>query len=238
MTAALDDLLDDEPCVLIGNSLGGAVAAEYAIRRPEQVQALVLLSPAGAASSPEELDELRRAFDLGNRRDALAFLARVQHRAPPAMRLVAHDLPHLMRRRAVRDVLASATTAGSIDPAALARLPMPILLWWGSSERILPASHLAWYRRNLPAHAVIERPASATARSSTTRPRSTRGSARCSRRDEVCRGASRSIPGAKASEIAAARATFLRNPQQRRSTRWDLPRNELPRPFRTSASPS
>ena len=158
MTAALDELLDDQPCVLIGNSLGGAVAAEYAIRRPEQVRALVLLSPAGAASSPEELDELRRAFDIGNRRDALAFLARVQHRAPPAMRVVAHELPHLMRRRAVRDVLASATTGGSIDPAALARLPMPILLWWGSSERILPASHLAWYRRNLPAHAVIERP--------------------------------------------------------------------------------
>lgn len=158
MTAALDTLLDDEPCVLIGNSLGGAVAAAYAIRRPDRVRALVLLSPAGAASSPEELDELRRMFALGSRRDALAFVARVHDRPPPVMRLVAHELPAVMRRRAVRDVLASASTDESVDPDGLARLTMPILLWWGASERILPPSHLAWYRRHLPAHAVIERP--------------------------------------------------------------------------------
>src|SRR5574337_848799 len=31
MTGLLDRLLGDEPCVLVGNSLGGAVAVEYAI---------------------------------------------------------------------------------------------------------------------------------------------------------------------------------------------------------------
>src|SRR5262249_7831319 len=35
MTEVLDQVLGDEPCVVIGNSLGGAVAVEYAIRRPE-----------------------------------------------------------------------------------------------------------------------------------------------------------------------------------------------------------
>ena len=33
-----------------------------------------------------------------------------------------------------------------------------ILLVWGKSERFLPRSHLAWFRENLPGHAVIEEP--------------------------------------------------------------------------------
>jgi pimeloyl-ACP methyl ester carboxylesterase len=35
---------------------------------------------------------------------------------------------------------------------------MPILFWWGRSERLLPGSHLAWWKEHLPAHAVFERP--------------------------------------------------------------------------------
>ena len=37
-------------------------------------------------------------------------------------------------------------------------LPMPILLLWGRSDRILPREHLEFYRGSLPAHAVIEEP--------------------------------------------------------------------------------
>lgn len=158
MTELLDQLLGDEPCVLVGNSLGGAVAVEYAIRRPDRVRALILLSPAGARASADELDEVRRAFDVVTRRDALAFLDRVHHRTPPVLRMLAHEMPALFRRRAVRELLAATTTDDGVDPAALGRLAMPILVWWGGSERILPASHLAWYREHLPQHAVIERP--------------------------------------------------------------------------------
>ncbi|MBL8608952.1 MAG: alpha/beta fold hydrolase, partial [Myxococcales bacterium] len=47
MRHALDELLP-EPSIVLGNSLGGAVALRYAIERPERVKALVLVSPAGA----------------------------------------------------------------------------------------------------------------------------------------------------------------------------------------------
>jgi pimeloyl-ACP methyl ester carboxylesterase len=158
VTAVLDELLGNEAAVVIGNSLGGACAAEYAIRRPERVRGLVLLSPAGAAWSPDELDAVRRVFDVSSRRDALAFAARVQDRPPAMMHLIAHELPALFARRAVRDLLATATTEDFIDPAALGGLTMPVLLWWGQSERVLPPSHLAWFRAHLPTHAVVERP--------------------------------------------------------------------------------
>ncbi len=52
-TAALIGALDAGPCVLWGNSLGGLVALEVALRFPEAVRALVLsASSAGAKGAP------------------------------------------------------------------------------------------------------------------------------------------------------------------------------------------
>ncbi|HCF62219.1 MAG TPA: alpha/beta hydrolase, partial [Myxococcales bacterium] len=36
------------PAVVVGNSLGGAMAVRFAVRHPESVAALVLVAPAGA----------------------------------------------------------------------------------------------------------------------------------------------------------------------------------------------
>ena len=47
VTHALDALVD-EPALVVGNSLGGAVALNYTISNPGKVRALVLVSPAGA----------------------------------------------------------------------------------------------------------------------------------------------------------------------------------------------
>jgi pimeloyl-ACP methyl ester carboxylesterase len=158
MTTALDGLLD-EPAVLVGNSLGGAIALHYAIARPDRVAGLVLLSPAGARSTDEEWRDLVASFDLRSRADAVAFLDRLYHRLPLVARLVAHELADAtMNRPAVRQILASATSDNAHPPEALAALPMPVLLIWGRSERLLPESHFEYYRKHLPHHAVLERP--------------------------------------------------------------------------------
>ncbi len=155
---ALDGLLD-EPAVVLGNSLGGAVALGYALRRPERVRGLVLVSPAGAKLKDDEWRELVGAFDLRSTAEARTFLARVYHQPPWFLALFAHEFPDLLRRPAVQEILASATPEHSPTPEALAALPMPILLLWGRSERLLPASALAWYREHLPPQTVIEEPA-------------------------------------------------------------------------------
>lgn len=59
VTAAIDDARD-EPFVLIGSSLGGFVAVQTALRRPESVARLVLLAPALDFSG-------NRLRDLGDR---------------------------------------------------------------------------------------------------------------------------------------------------------------------------
>jgi pimeloyl-ACP methyl ester carboxylesterase len=157
ITYALDELLE-EPAIVVGNSLGGAVAIHYAIARPERVRALVLLSPAGAPSSDAEWSELRRAFHMSSRRDAHAFLARVYHRVPWFIPLFTHEFPSVMQQPAVRDLLANATNDHLPTVEALGALPMPILLLWGKSERLLPKTHYDYFVRHLPPHAVIERP--------------------------------------------------------------------------------
>lgn len=158
MTAALDALVR-EPAVLVGNSLGGAVAMQYAMSRPDRVRGLVLLSPAGARFTREEWTAFVASIDMRSRADALAFLSLVYHRVPRAARLVAHEIPAAtMKRRAVRDIIGGVSIDGVYLTDALTSLKVPILLVWGKSERFLPASHLSWFRENLPPHAVVEEP--------------------------------------------------------------------------------
>lgn len=157
MVEALDQLLD-EPAIVYGNSLGGAVALSYAVRRPARVRSLVLVSPAGAVLAHDEWSALRAAFDLRTARDARQFMERVYHRPPWFLALIAHEFPGVMLRPAVREILESTTPEHASKPAELAALTMPILLVWGRSEKLLPASSLAWFRQNLPAQTVIEEP--------------------------------------------------------------------------------
>lgn len=157
VTAGLDALLD-EPSVLVGNSLGGALAIHYALARPQRVGGLMLVSPAGARASDDELQELKRGFDLSTRADAAAFLARIYHKAPWFIPLLAHEFPAAMLRPAVRDLLGAASNDHAPEPDALASLAMPILLLWGKSERLLPETHFDYFARHLPPHAVLERP--------------------------------------------------------------------------------
>ena len=152
------DALVDEPAIVVGHSLGGAVALRYALARPERVRSLILVSPAGAPATDEEWRAIRGAFDVGSRAEALAFLERIYHRKPWFSPIFAHELPASLERRAVRELLESASNYDAPPRDALRALPMSILLLWGRSERLLPETHFEYFASSLPEHAVIERP--------------------------------------------------------------------------------
>src|SRR5262249_20920194 len=79
---AMNELLDrvlDEPALVFGNSLGGAIALGYALARPSSVRGLFLASPAGAVMPEAELRELLRVFDMRSSDDARRFLGRLYH---------------------------------------------------------------------------------------------------------------------------------------------------------------
>jgi pimeloyl-ACP methyl ester carboxylesterase len=150
--------LDVEPAIVVGNSLGGAVALHFAITHPERVRALVLISPAGAHTSDEEWKEIRAAFAVRSRADARTFIDRVYHRPPWFLHLLAHEFPHLLGTRAVKDLVRGASNEHFASPDQLRALKVPVMLVWGESERLLPDSHLEYFRRHLPPHALIVRP--------------------------------------------------------------------------------
>lgn len=153
------DALCGMPFSLVGNSLGGAMAIRYASAFPQRVRSLALLSPAGAQLDAAALAQVTSAFDIHTPKAARAFLERVYHRPPWYSALVAHDVLAITRAPAVRAVLEQAERAGGIAPEELASLPMPILLWWGESERIFPREALQYFKDHLPPHALVERPA-------------------------------------------------------------------------------
>lgn len=148
----------DEPFALLGNSLGGYVAARYAASRPERVRRLMLVSPGGAPMTTAELTRFREGFRLDDAATAHAFvrrfLARPDWRAP----LLAAGVRVRMGRPMVRSILAQVRPEDLLDAERLRALPMPVLCIWGRRDRILPESHREFWRRALPPAAEWQEP--------------------------------------------------------------------------------
>jgi pimeloyl-ACP methyl ester carboxylesterase len=155
--AALDVLVH-EPILLIGNSLGGAMALRYAMDCADKVSALALLSPAGARIDTAEWEDLLGAFRLESIAEARRLLDRLYHRLPWYMHAFAPGVRANMQCQAVRDLLGCAKLDDMPAPERLGALSMPVLLFWGQSERVMPPSALAYFRRHLPERAIVEEP--------------------------------------------------------------------------------
>lgn len=158
---SMSELLDrelTEPSVIFGCSLGGAVAVNYALTRPERVRALILASPAGAAMDAEELARFLTIFRMRSRSDAAEFLGRLSRRAPWYTPFIASDLVDLFARPVITSFTASVRPEHLFTPEQLASLSMPVHLLWGRADRLMPGSSLEFYRKHLPPHATIEEP--------------------------------------------------------------------------------
>jgi pimeloyl-ACP methyl ester carboxylesterase len=154
----LVDRLITEPCVVFGSSLGGAIALKIAMEKRPLVRGVVVSSPGGARMDERGLADLVRVFDVSTSADARAFVRRLYHRPPWYTPVIAPGIKTLLARKAVRDFFASATAEDTLAPDALRDIDVPLLLLWGRSERLLPPEHLAFFRKNLPPHAIIEEP--------------------------------------------------------------------------------
>jgi pimeloyl-ACP methyl ester carboxylesterase len=142
--------LPKEPFILVGNSLGGALALRFALTHPERVHALILSSPAGADIGQDEVARLLRSFRFDSIAEGRRFFERLYHRPPPATSLFAWDLAQAVRQPHLRELIEALHDAEMFRAEQLAQLQVPTLLLWGASDRLMPASAREFFRHHLP----------------------------------------------------------------------------------------
>ncbi|BCL17838.1 alpha/beta fold hydrolase [Micromonospora sagamiensis] len=155
------------PAHLAGNSLGGAVAMQLAVRDPARVASLVLVNSAGFGR------EVALALRILAIRPLGWMLLRPSHLAARRVtRSLFHDPTHVTEARvahalalarephAARVMLETLRSLGGVRGVhpqwrtalldAVAVLPVPVLVTWGDRDLILPVTHLAAARARLP----------------------------------------------------------------------------------------
>jgi pimeloyl-ACP methyl ester carboxylesterase len=148
----LFDALGLEEVVLGGVSLGGWIAAEFAVRWPERVKRLWIADAPGLWVEEEPLPDM---FRLMQDRDKLRELLFHDPNSYMA-RLVLQDNPDEEKMMAAYQsltVLARLVWERPYDPKLadrLHRVQCPTLLVWGANDRLIPPSYGEAYRKYLP----------------------------------------------------------------------------------------
>ena len=166
----IKDLLDQlgiENAALIGNSMGGRIAWQFAAAFPGRTKKLVLISPDGFASP---------GFEYGKPPKVPAVLGLMKYFLPRALMRANlapayGDPTHLSDSVVDRyyDLLLAPGSRGAMldrmhqsvieDPIpVLSRITTPTLLLWGEQDRLIPYSNSADYLRALPNAKLISFP--------------------------------------------------------------------------------
>ncbi|MFN3198116.1 MAG: alpha/beta fold hydrolase [Bradymonadia bacterium] len=158
VTAIEQALLEtvEGPVVLLGCSLGGALAVKLALRRRLSVRAVVLCAPAGGPLSPERFEQFLGGFDPTTYRRALDFSGRLFRRPPWFTPLVAPLVQAEFQRPSIQSFFEQISAEDQFDAETLSALDAPTLVLWGAGERLLWPEHEAFYREHLPGGGAFE----------------------------------------------------------------------------------
>jgi 4,5:9,10-diseco-3-hydroxy-5,9,17-trioxoandrosta-1(10),2-diene-4-oate hydrolase len=156
-TATCTELLDAlgiQRCVLVGNSLGGAIALKIAMDQPQRVQKLVLMAPGGIESREDyfKMPGIQKmvsgfvgeGFDRAGLRRLLELLAFDPKFVSDEM--VEERLNILQTQP--KDVLGRMKIP-DLSPD-LGRVRCPVLGFWGIEDRFCPASGYEKILRSVP----------------------------------------------------------------------------------------
>jgi pimeloyl-ACP methyl ester carboxylesterase len=146
------DALGLEQVILGGVSLGGWIAAEFAVRWPERVKKLWISAAPGLWVDEQPLPDLFRDMTDPKKLRSLLFHDAEGHMA----KMIIGDEPDEEKRLAgcqAMTVLARLVWDRPYDPklpGRLHRVRCPTLLLWGAQDRLVPPAYAEAYRKYLP----------------------------------------------------------------------------------------
>ncbi|MDU9414885.1 alpha/beta fold hydrolase [Pseudomonas sp. zfem005] len=144
--SGLLDALDIQRCVLVGNSLGGAIAIQLALNEPKRVSRLVLMAPGGLMEKEqyylqmEGIQKMGAAFANGELNDAAGMrrLLGLQLFDPALITDETVNERVAVVQQQPRCVLGSMQVPNLTE--RLAELACPILGFWGMNDKFCPVS--------------------------------------------------------------------------------------------------
>ncbi len=152
---------------LIGNSLGGRIAWNFAALHPDRVVKLVLVSPDGFASpgfeygKPPQVPLMMKALPYVAPREMLKQNIAIAYARPEALseETVTRTRDMMLVPGVRRAILERMGQVILRDPApTLARIKAPTLLLWGEKDAMIPISNAADYLRDLPGAKLVRLP--------------------------------------------------------------------------------
>jgi pimeloyl-ACP methyl ester carboxylesterase len=152
------DALGLEQVILGGVSLGGWIAAEFAVRWPERVKRLWIADAPGLWVEEQPLPDLFRIMQDRAKMRELLFYDPDSYMA----KLVIQDDPDeekMLTAYQSLTVLARLVWQRPYDPklaARLRRIQCPTLLLWGENDRLVPPAYGEAYQKAIP-HAELKR---------------------------------------------------------------------------------
>lgn len=165
--AALMDGLGIQRAVLVGNSMGGRLAWNFAAQFPQRVDKLVLISPDGYESP---------GYVYGKRPEVPAFVRMMRYVLPKSFlrmnllpayadpsRLTVETVDRyydLLLAPGVRDGMIGRMEQTVLVPPGpvLQRIEAPTLLLWGEKDALIPIANAADYQREIPLATLIVLP--------------------------------------------------------------------------------
>jgi pimeloyl-ACP methyl ester carboxylesterase len=148
------------PCTLVGNSMGGFVAAEVAVGEPEWVERLVLVSAAGISHATMRREPVLAVARMSVAADPLLFRLNLPAMRRPGLRRLAFGgimrHPERLRRELLVEFLAPAIGSDGFLPAVsaltgydlldrLENIRVPTLIVWGRDDLVVPVSDSAGF---------------------------------------------------------------------------------------------
>lgn len=150
---------------LVGNSMGGFIAAQLALHHPARVQSATLMDAAGVtAPQPSDMEQMLsrgdgNPFEVTSRAAFDRFYAMTMAQPPwvPGITLDWIAADYAARRESLARIFTDFRNVDLLD-TRLAEITVPVLVMWGDQDRLVHRSAAEVWTRGIPGAQLIRYP--------------------------------------------------------------------------------